>query len=136
MDHEKLYLEDVESFSEDPSVQEEYGAIWQEQWGVYPHKPAAQVKWDSQVEKAALHIARIDKVEANKAAADDERPHVYDFTTKSWYLVDSGAAVSIVPRKWFPRTTPDTGRALQAVNGTRIATYGVKNLTLRFGDEK
>ena len=35
--------------------------------------------------------------------------------------------------KWYPRSTPDTGRALQAVNGTRIATYGVKNVQLRLG---
>ena len=47
--------------------------------------------------------------------------------------MDSGAQVSIVPHKWYPRTTPDAGRALQAVNGTRIATYGVKHIQFRFG---
>ena len=110
-----------------------YEDFWAQSWGVYPQKPAAQVDWDNQVEKAALHIARVDKVAANSKEAQDARPRVYDANSKAWFLVDSGAAVSILPHKWYPRTTPDTGRALQAVNGTRIATYGVRNTQLRMG---
>ena len=89
--------------------------------------------WDKQVTKAALHVARVDKVAANALAAEDPRPRVYDANSKAWYLVDSGAAVSILPQKWYTRTTPDRGRALQAVNGTRIATYGVRHAQLRLG---
>ena len=133
-DHDRIFLLDEKSMESDcPSLQQGYRDIWQANWGEYPHKPAAQEIWEDQVKKAALHIARLDKVAANTAAKQDPRPRVFDCNTKKWFLVDSGAAVSIVPHTWYPRTTPDTGRALQAVNGTRIATYGVVNLTLRLG---
>ena len=121
------------SHSECPSFRRVYEDFWAQTWGEYPQKPASQIEWDKQVQKATLHIARLDKVAANSRDAQDPRPRVYDANSKAWFLVDSGAAVSIIPNKWHPRTTPDTGRALQAVNGTRIATYGVKNLHLRMG---
>ena len=123
----------AETSSESPEFQQGYADFWQENWGVYPHKPACQEDWESQVKKAVLHIDRIDKVAANQQALLDTRPRVFDVNSKSWYLVDSGAAVSVVPRRWYPRSTPDAGRALQAVNGTRIPTYGVKHVTLRLG---
>ena len=124
---------DQSSHSECPSFRRVYQDFWAQTWGEYPQKPAAQVEWDKQVQKAALHIARLDKVAANSANSQDSRPRVYDANSKTWILVDSGAQVSIVPHKWYPRTTPDAGRALQAVNGTRIATYGVKHIQFRFG---
>ena len=118
---------------DNPDFQQGYREFWETTWGSYPHKPAAQEQWDKQVKLAALHIARLDKQQQNAHDNQDTRPRIFDINTKSWFLVDTGASVSIVPHSWYPRNQPDAGRALQAVNGTRIATYGVRNLDLRLG---
>ena len=77
-------MEDASNmFSDNPEVQGDYRELWSQEWGQYPHKPAAQIDWDNQVSKAALHIARIDKIAANQQDAEDARPRVYDSSQKS-----------------------------------------------------
>ena len=57
---------------------------------------------------------------------------ITDPLTKLKFLIDTGAAVSIIPRSSLDRLkAPEY--TLQAVNGTPIATYGTRSLTLSLG---
>ena len=49
------------------------------------------------------------------------------------FLVDTGAEVSVLPPTCAERRHPSESLTLQAVNGTRIATYGTRSLTLNLG---
>ena len=49
------------------------------------------------------------------------------------FLVDTGAEVSVLPVSRLPRPPPPTGRPLQAVNNSSIATFGTESLTLNLG---
>ena len=46
-------------------------------------------------------------------------------------MLDTGAQVSLWPRSKFPDAVYDPSRKLQAVNGTRISTYGEKWVTIK-----
>ena len=78
----------------------------------------------------------IDVMEAESDATippNDIRPHIKDANTGKWCLWDTGATLSIWPRSEFPGAKPDLRPRLKAVNATKIATYGVKTLKVRFG---
>ena len=49
------------------------------------------------------------------------------------YLIDTGAAVSVVPALPHDRMSGEKGSPLRAANGTRIATYGTRTLFLDLG---
>ena len=55
--------------------------------------------------------------------------HVTDRTNKLNFLVDTGAQVSVLPPTRSDRLRKQ-GLTLSAVNGTAIATYGTRSLTL------
>ena len=57
------------------------------------------------------------------------RPHVRDKRSDLWIMLDSGAAISIWPRRCYPEL-PRAQTSLVAVNGTKIATYGTKDVSL------
>lgn len=59
---------------------------------------------------------------------------VRDIVSKIDFLVDTGAAVSVVPSSKFAhrRAIPE-GSSLKAANGTPIKTFGVKLLKIRIG---
>ena len=61
------------------------------------------------------------------------RPHVKDHLTGLFCLIDTGAAASIWPRKSFPKAKQDLRPRLKAVNGTPIASYGLKTIKLKLG---
>ncbi|GFS05824.1 retrovirus-related Pol polyprotein [Elysia marginata] len=48
------------------------------------------------------------------------------------FLVDTGAQVSAVPASRFDRRSGPNDNPLQAANGTTIATYGSRNVSLCF----
>lgn len=58
---------------------------------------------------------------------------VSDKSTSLRFLVDTGAAISVIPPSGRERTQLDNAISLQAANGTRIQTYGRKSLTLDLG---
>ena len=60
----------------------------------------------------------------------DIRPRAYDKISKYWILIDSGAMVSVWPKRDFPEAIVDKKTALEAVNKTKILTYGKVNKTL------
>ena len=59
--------------------------------------------------------------------------HITDRTNKLTFLVDTGAQVSVLPPTRSDRLRKQEGYTLSAVNGTAIATYGTRSLTLNLG---
>ena len=59
--------------------------------------------------------------------------HIHDTTNHCTFLVDTGAAVSVLPPSPADRKHPQPHFNLQAANGSSIATYGRKSLTLNLG---
>ena len=58
--------------------------------------------------------------------------YIWDRRNKLKFLVDTGAAISIIPYTIDPSTKP-TSLKLQAANGSTIDTYGGKTLALNIG---
>ena len=59
--------------------------------------------------------------------------HVTDRISKRNFLVDTGAQVSIIPPTRSDRLRKRESFTLSAVNGSTIATYGQRSLTLNLG---
>ena len=59
--------------------------------------------------------------------------YVADSFSGTHFLVDTGAEVSVVPRRLAPRCCHLQGRVLEAANGSTIATYGDVSLSLDLG---
>lgn len=55
-----------------------------------------------------------------------------DPLTKMKFLIDTGADLSVLPKRYAENDTP-LSRILYAANGTKIATYGDKRLNLSLG---
>ena len=71
------------------------------------------------------------------AASDNSqkpcRLFIADRTTKKLFLVDTGADLCVFPRFWSRDSLKKTAYQLAAANGSPIATYGFKALTLDLG---
>ena len=59
----------------------------------------------------------------------DIRPRLVDKSTNIARLIDSGAMISAAARR--PEDKPSEGISLVAVNGSRIKTYGVRDLEFK-----
>ena len=59
--------------------------------------------------------------------------HITNRTNKLTFLVDTGAQVSVLPPTHTDRLRKQEGFTLSAVNGTAIAIYGTRSLTLNLG---
>ena len=72
-------------------------------------------------------MANVSSVKLNSVDTEniiDIRPRAYEKTSKKWILVDTGAMVSVWPKADYPDAKKDNKTALEAVNKTKIATYG------------
>ena len=69
-------------------------------WGEYEHQPLCQIQWSKQVEIAA--IAAVKSPDPSPVEHSDMRPHVRDKRSDLWIMLDSGAAISIWPRRFYP----------------------------------
>ena len=56
-----------------------------------------------------------------------------DSNSNHRFLVDTGAQVSGIPATFLDRRSGTATQHLEAANGTAIATYGARNVPLRFG---
>ena len=101
-------------------------------WNEYPFKPVAQVHWEQQVAAASLAAAKVD-INHDPKLTTDVRPRLFDHNSNQWMLLDTGAAISCYPRSYFPDAVVDHSRSLQAVNGTKIATFGQRNVKINLG---
>ena len=61
----------------------------------------------------------------------DLRPKLFDNVTKSWRLLDTGAMLSVVPPQ--PGDVQSDSIVLEAVDGSKIKTYGQRNQEVRLG---
>ena len=59
--------------------------------------------------------------------------YIHDVPSNTRFLVDTGAEVSVVPPSCTERSHRQDTFNLQAVNGSQIATFGVRSLTLNLG---
>ncbi|GFR61859.1 retrovirus-related Pol polyprotein [Elysia marginata] len=73
-------------------------------------------------------------VALTSAGSFDPQLYITDINTGRRFLVDTGAQVSVIPPTWFDKHHGQCGPPLQAANGTSIATYGSRNVTLRFNE--
>ena len=91
-------------------------------WGEYARKPSCQMDWDRRVLRACR------KIESTSDPGDhDFRPRVKDLNSGRFFLVDTGASLSVYPKSWCSEVVAlDASKALQAVNGSKIATFGQK----------
>ena len=98
-------------------------------WGAYNRKPAAQMDFDHLIIKACQEIAAND---SSDIQAHDFRPMIKDLNSGLFFLIDTGAATSVFPKSDDHKVPMDEKTGLQAVNGTKIPTYGKKLVKLRF----
>ena len=59
--------------------------------------------------------------------------YITDRTQGLRFLVDTGAEVSVLPAACVKQKCPSESLTLHAVNGTPIATYGTRSLSLNLG---
>lgn len=64
------------------------------------------------------------------------RIHITDNISHHRFLIDTGAEISVIPPNTKERLNPSPSRKLSAANGTQIATYGQKTLSLDLGLER
>ena len=83
--------------------------------GSYPEVMPAFAAVNNQVEQAGI----------------DYRPHLLDSISGSHILVDSGSAISAWPPD--PGDSESPGIHLKAVNGSKIKTFGQKQIEIRIG---
>ena len=116
--NEKIYAD----FSFLSNSVSEYPSTNRETWGGFQ-----QVKWPDQVPISAIAAATTQ--DPRPPDRTDMRPHVKDRRSKLWIMLDSGAAISIWPRSQYPQLPPSHS-SLVAVNGSRISTFGTKDIHL------
>jgi len=58
---------------------------------------------------------------------------VHDKSSNIRFLVDTGAEVSVIPATQLDHSPPASLLTLQAVDSTRIHTYGLRSCTLNIG---
>ena len=112
-------------------------------WGIN-----SKSKWDLMVSNAINQVAEVnpylpdinvgDEVSALSAIAWvkgaqnlDCRPKVFDGTTQSWKLLDTGSSVTVVRKSQNDKK--DESKGLKAVNGSKIDCYGQKVIEVRIG---
>ena len=69
----------------------------------------------------------------NPFRGTDIRPRAFDQISKEHLLIDSGAQISVWPRTRVPDAILDPHITIQAVNKSKIETYGTKEISVRFG---
>ena len=70
-------------------------------------------------------------VNGSRGGGFDCRPKVFDGVSKSWKLCDTGSMVTVIKRDKDDKI--DYSKVLQAVNGSNIAVYGQKEISVRIG---
>ena len=76
-------------------------------------------------------IPAVDAVNWSIGRNVDIRPRLYDKASGQFRLVDSGSMITATARK--PHDKPDDSFNLVAVNGSRIKTYGTREITIKIG---
>ena len=150
-DTEQLYTDFSFIFEHESNVSDQPSSEQSPNWGVYSFKPVAQAEWDKNVAEATNQIIdnfpsiaqdeKWDTVSATTAKTDI-RPWLWDPVLKMHILIDTGAAISVIPKQFYPNARLDQKVVLRAVNQQKLTTYGKDTLTIhialteRFGLQK
>jgi len=70
---------------------------------------------------------------AAQSSTDSPLRLLYCDSTKNWFLVDTGAAISLIPHS---SSSPPSGPNLTAANGHSVPAWGSKKLTVRPAGKK
>ena len=73
------------------------------------------------------------EVQAVGDLESDIRPHIFDPVLKKFILCDSGSQVSAFPPD--PGDKPVSNHFLKAANGSRMACFGYKDITIKIGQK-
>jgi transposase InsO family protein len=133
VDYDFEYLENCGSTSIGPT---EHGQI-----GATDFRQQSQSIWDKAVRAAVSSIETSEEDPGVDYPMDsvyhklqgDYRPRVLDNASQNWILVDTGSVVTAWPKAWYPEAKLDNTRGLQAVNKSKIATYGRVTKEIRLG---
>ena len=118
---------------------------YHERWGAKARKCETPNICPPLSKKCVSHQGRLNKSHSSLVASSStysNRPtsnlfFIMDWRSKTSFLVDTGAAVSIIPRSSvtasFCRTLRPMENTLTAANGSKISTYGSHPLTLDLG---
>lgn len=75
-------------------------------------------------------------IASSRAASGQEtvsrRLFIYEKSLNIYFLVDTGAEISVLPKRSFRSTQDNVGYNLEAANGSSISTFGQKKSHLRF----
>ena len=105
---------------------EDYSPSGAAEWGgLYREKPVPQQEFDNLVRTSVAEIMAAE-------SSADLRPYVKDKLSKRFILIDSGAAVTIVPKPQ-EHGPADSCMPLRAANGALIQTYGYQNVKWQLG---
>ena len=129
------------------SFSQEIAPVKQVTWGNHKEKPTQQTNWEKVVENEVnniiwentqdyfpymTHVPQPEVAELNEGQTDC-RPRLFDPTSKQWMLMDTCAQVSVWPRGDYADATISQQIALQAVNGTKIPTFGIRTREVKLG---
>ena len=114
-------------------------------WGNHTDKPVQQTKWEQTVRTECenimvndgaqyfpyLHIPQI----CSTGSSQDKnvRPYMKDPKSERWMLVDTGAVVTVWPKADFPEAKLNDKLCLQAVNRSKIPTFGTRIKDYKIG---
>ena len=96
---------------------------------------AKSQKWSNRLK--GLHenvpdtLPGIQAVQWNGRLNADLRPHLWDPQLQKFLLVDSGSQITAIPPE--PGDKASNSSFLRAVNGSRIKTFGYKDITIKIG---
>ena len=139
---EQLYTDFGFIFEHESNVSDNPSSEQSQQWGVHAFKPVAQTDWDRNVAEATNQIIDsfplITQEEkwstvAATTAKTDIRPWLWDPVLKTHILIDTGAAISVIPKTYYPNARLDTRVVLKAVNQQKLTTYGKDTLSIKIG---
>ena len=116
-------------------------------WGSHSVKPPDQQHWEDTLSAVISSIAgklefehslppkflHLAGTSWSSLRGMDIRPRVQDKISNEWILIDSGAMVSVYPRKRYPTAKLDMNTSIQAINKSKIQTYGTTLITIRMG---
>ena len=81
--------------------------------------------------KPGQQISAIEAINWSVKNNIDCRPKIFDNKTKNYYLLDTGAMTSCLPKQ--PEDQLDPFTSLKAANGKKMPTYGTREIEIRLG---
>ena len=98
----------------------------QQVWGVHERKPLQQTNFKKQlqeslasVEEYSPYMKELELISEIEDSQYDSRPRVFDGKSKLWVLVDSGAALSVLPYRMSLTYSGQEPEVPQSIGGSQ-----------------